>query len=384
MNRPKTLTAAFVRTINQPGRYGDGRGSHGLSLLVRRSANGRITRTWCQRLRIGGRATSVGLGVHPIVTLAEARAKAVANRRAVEQGRDPRRSATVPTFEQALDRVIQLHRSTWKPGGGTEEDWRATVARYVPPALTARRVDQVAVADILATLTPVWANRPETARRVARRISAVMKWSMGAGHRTDNPVPAAVAALPRHDRKAQHYRAIHHSEVAQALEKVRASEASTATKLALELLTLTATRSAETRGMTWDEANLAEALWTIPATRYKTAVAFRVPLSSRAVEVLNEAHGLTGGRGLVFPSPTTRRQLSENTLGKLMAELGIAASAHGMRTSFRSWAAEVAVPREVAEQCLGHVVKGIESAYQRSDLLAQRRAVMEAWSDHVT
>ena len=114
MNRPKTLSAAFVRTVSEAGRYGDGRGGHGLSLLVRPTRNGRLSKTWSQRLRVNGKPVMIGLGAYPIVTLAEARAKCLENRRAVEQGRDPRGEG-VPLFVEAAERVIALHAGSGSP-----------------------------------------------------------------------------------------------------------------------------------------------------------------------------------------------------------------------------------------------------------------------------
>ena len=192
------LSAAFVRTINRPGRYGDGRGGHGLSLLVKATAiPGRWSKTWSQRLRINGRPVMVGLGSYPVVTLAQARRRALENRQALEQGRDPRGEG-VPTFEQAAERVIALHRETWKPGSRSEQQWTSSLGTYVLPKIGAKRVDQINVGDILAVLAEPWSSRPETARRIAQRISAVLTWAVGAGYRADDPTAAAVKALPRH------------------------------------------------------------------------------------------------------------------------------------------------------------------------------------------
>ena len=380
--RPAVLSAAFVRTINRPGRYGDGRGGHGLSLLVKSTAiPGRWSKTWSQRLRINGKPVMVGLGSYPVVTLAQARQRALENRRAAEQGRDPRGEG-VPTFERAAERVIALHRETWKPGSRSEQQWTASLGTYVLPKIGAKRIDQINVGDILAVLAEPWSSRPETARRLAQRISAVLTWGVGAGYRADDPTAAAVKALPRHIDKPQHHRALHHGDVAAALEKVRASGASMASKLGIELLTLTATRSGEVRGARWCEID--GDVWTIPAERMKAKVAHRVPLSSRALEVLAEARSLSDGDGLVFPSPATGRALTNEAFPKLVRELGIGGTAHGMRTSFRSWAAEQGVSREVAEGCLAHAVKGVEGAYQRSDLLAARAEIMERWARYVS
>ena len=134
MNRPRKLTAAFIRSVNRPGRYGDGHGGHGLSLLVKPMTNGRWSKTWSQYARIGGNYTSIGLGSYPAVSLAEARAKALANRKEMAAGRDPRNSG-VPTLTEATEQVIALHRATWKSGSGAEARWRSAFAHHVLPAL---------------------------------------------------------------------------------------------------------------------------------------------------------------------------------------------------------------------------------------------------------
>ncbi|MCY4666109.1 MAG: tyrosine-type recombinase/integrase [Acidimicrobiaceae bacterium] len=379
-SRPKVLTAAFVRTINRPGRYGDGRGGHGLSLLVKQTANGRWSKTWAQRLRIGGRTVSLGLGSYPAVSLALARERALTNRQAVEEGRDPRRRHAV-TFAEAMAAVIDLHRPNWKPTGNTEQQWRSLLAHHIDPTIGPMPVADVAAADVVAVLDRVW-DRPELARRTARRISTTMKWAMGRGLRETDPTSAAVAAMPKHRHRPNHHRALHHGEVADALKKIGASEAAATTKQALELLALTATRPGEVRHATWDEFDLDAAVWTIPASRYKTGTEFRVPLSSRAVELLTEAHDADSD-GLVFPSPVTGRAVSENTYVKLMRDLGMNATAHGFRSSFRSWCSDTAVPRDLAEMALGHAVRGVEGAYARSDMLERRRPLIQEWADYI-
>jgi len=124
-------------------------------------------------------------------------------------------------------------------------------------------------------------------------------------------------------------------------------------------------------------------LWTIPAARYKTSTQFRVPLSTRATEVLTEARNGTTVDGLVFPSPITGRAVSENTYVKLLRDLDIPSSAHGLRATFRSWCSDAGVPRDLAEMALGHVVRGVEGAYARSDMLERRRTLMQQWNDYI-
>ena len=182
----------------------------------------------------------------------------------------------------------------------------------------------------------------ETARRVKQRISAICRWAVAQGHRTDDPAGVAIdAALPRNGVKRRHMPALPYEDVAECIAKVRGSaRASESSKLALEFLVLTAARSGEVRKATWDEIDLDGATWTVPAERMKANREHRVPLSKRALEVLAEAAELADESGLVFPGMRPGRPLSENTHAKLLRELGFEAVTHGFRSSFRDYAAE--------------------------------------------
>ncbi len=175
MKRPRTLNARFVETVSQAGRYGDGRGSFGLSLLVKPQANGRWSKSWAQRLRIGGKAVNLGLGAWPVVSLAEARRAAIENRRALAGGHDPRRKPeAVPTFAEAVETVIGIHSPTWKEAGKSAAQWRASLRSYALPSLGCKSVAEITSGDVLGALIPIWNSKRETARRVRQRISAVM------------------------------------------------------------------------------------------------------------------------------------------------------------------------------------------------------------------
>ncbi len=383
MDRPATLSTSFVRTVKRPGRYGDGRGSHGLSLLVKLAKSGRCSKTWSQRLYIDGRAVMIGLGPYPVVTLAEAREKALENRRQLAQGKDPRHSSAIPTFEQAAEAVIALRAETWRDGGRTAGIWRSSLERFVYPHIGAKCVNEITTADVMRVLLPIWNDKRATATKLKSRISGVMKWAIAQGHRLDNPAGDAIAAaLPRTRAQETHHRSLPHQHVAAAIATVRNSDASPATKLAFEYLVLTATRSGEVRGARWDEIDLESETWTVPGDRTKTGKPHRVPLSGRALRILADAADLADASGLLFPSPTGRK-LSDATMSKLLKEHNIGAVPHGFRSSFCSWCAETGVPREVAEAALGHTVAGVEGAYQRSDLLERRREVLARWADYV-
>ena len=386
MKRPKRLSATFVQTVNVPGRYGDGRGGLGLSLLVKSASVGGFSKSWAQRIRLDGRPANVGLGSYPVVTLAAARAKALANARAVADGRDPRdRRSRAPRFEDAAEKVIEIHAANWKDGGKSAAQWRASLRDYALPKIGRKSVSSITTADVMGILLPIWSAKGETARGIRQRIGAVMKWAVAQGYREDNPAGDAIsAALPKNGTRREHQRALPHAEVASALAGVRESGAYPATALAFEFLVLTACRSGEVRGARWDEVDSGTATWTIPPVRMKAKLEHRVPLAPRVMEILDEARGLDDGGGLVFPSPTGRT-LSDSTLSKLLREIGIGAVPHGFRSSFRDWAAECSdAPREVCELALAHVNSDrVEAAYRRSDLFERRRRLMADWAGYI-
>ena len=383
MKRPRTLSAAFVRTVNQPGVYGDGRGGRGLSLRVHRTLDGRIPKTWRQRVRIEGRLTSIGLGPYPEVTLAEARQKALDNNRGVRLGQDPR-GRGVPTFAEAAKRTIELHRDAWKAGSPLPEQWASTLRLHAAPLLD-KPVDRITSADVLRCLAPIWNSKPAAARKAQHRINAVFRWSIGRNYRTDNPVDHAVEALPKaNGHTTTHHRALPHVEVAAALWAVRRTpDTHPAAVLCVELLVLTAVRPGEARGARWDEIEMDAALGTIPASRMKAGREFVVPLSTGALDVLERARKLSGGSPLVFPS-RTGGPLPVKAPLRVLRRAGVASTLHGFRSSARSWMAESGVPAEVAEACLAHVPRSqVVQAYQRSDLLSRRAKVIQAWCNYL-
>ena len=379
------LTAAFVRNVSKPGRYGDGRGGYGLSLLVRKTANGRTSKIWCQAFNdpITGRPTSISFGKFPIVTLAEARRKALEHRRMIEQGHHPRFGG-VPSFETATDQTIELHSKGWKPGSRTAIQWRNSFEAHAG-RLAGKRIDKITTADVLAVVGPLWAEKPGAAKLLKLRLGQVFKWSIAQGYRSDNPAgEALVAALPKaNGNKRKHYRALHHGEVAEALAKIEGSGTAPATRLAIRFIALTASRTAEVRGARWSEIDTKAGIWTIPGERMKAGRAHRVPLSGAALKVLEDARQRWGTDGLVFPGRQVGKPLGHGSIAGTFRRLELA-TPHGLRSSFRDWCGESGVAREVAEQALAHVVGGTEGAYARSDLLNRRRAVMEGWGSYIT
>ena len=342
---------------------------------------------------IEGRRHDLGLGGWPLVTLNEARDVAFENRRSVRRGvniLETRRRALderrgVPTFAEAAETVLEMQLPAWKDGGLSERHWRASMSKHVLPKLGKVRVDKITVADVVSVIEPLWREKRETGRKMKTRINRVMQWSLAHGYRLDNPVVAAGAILPKGGRRAEHMKALPWQRLPETLAVIRESGAYATTKLGLEFLALTATRSGETRAAQWSEFDLGCALWTIPGERTKTGRSFRVPLSDRAMGILKLAGAYRDGSGLVFPS-MRGRMMSDNTLSKLFRDKGIPAVPHGFRSSFRDWCSEATeAGREVAEAALAHVTGNkAEAAYARSDLLDKRRPLMQQWADHLT
>ena len=375
----KALSAAFLRSA-PPGRHADG---NGLFLYVKPEG----TRSWIQRLVIRGRRRELGLGAVALVSLAEAREVALANRKLARSGGDPlaekRRVQGVPTFAEAARRVVEGKRGGWR-GKHHAHNWLRSLERYAFPRIGPRPVSEVSSADVLEILTPIWHEKPETARAVRQRVRTVLDWAVAMELRLDNPCDRVLPVLGPQNDIVQHHLALPHRDVAAAVATVRASDSATpAVRLAFELLVLTAGRSAEVRLATWDEMDVAGRVWTISAERMKAKREHRVPLCERALEVLAAARSLGDG-DLVFPM-RNGRPIAPSTLVQMLKHHGIAAVAHGFRSSFRDWAAEKTDhPREVIEAALAHVVPNkVEAAYARSDLFERRRLLMDDWARYV-
>ena len=374
----KRLTAGFVR-VAAPGRYCDGQG---LYLYVQSSG----ARSWVQRLVVHGRRRDIGLGSVPLVPLADAREKALVYRRLAREGGDPlaekRRMESMPTFADAALRVLEQKRAGWREGRHPQS-WWTSLERYALPRIGARPVSDVTSAEVLQVLTPIWHAKAQTARRVRERMRAVFEWAVVMELRSDNPCDRVGAVLGRQQAAVEHMRALPHREAAAAVAKVRASAGAPVARLALEFLVLTAARWGEVREAVWTEIDAAAAVWTIPAARMKAKRPHRVPLSRRAVEVLDAARTLGDGP-VVFPG-RAGGPLSEKRLRRLLQRLAVAVVPHGFRSTFRDWAAEETDHRrEVVEAALAHVVQNkVEAAYARSDLIERRRLLMDDWSAYL-
>ena len=380
---PKTgtpLSATAVRNLKEPGKYYD---LHGLFLRIEPTGS----RRWVQRVSVAGRQREIGLGTADLVTLAEARELAVSNKKLARAGGDPlaakQQHVAIPSLNEAIDKVIELNAPTWTNAKHAAQ-FKSTLTNYVTPRLGRRPVNDIQAADILSVLQPIWVDKNETARRVKQRIGTVMKWAIAQGYRTDDPTLALNQVLPKPNRKPKHRASLPYTNVSDCLKVIKNSDAMLSTKLAIELLVLTATRSGEVRLADWNEVDLDARTWTIPAVRMKMKEEHIIPLSDRALDVLQQAKAL-GDAGLIFPGMRSGRPMSDMTMSKLVKELGFPVDIHGFRTSFRTWVQEQTnTAHEVAERALAHkTTNKVEAAYARSDLFEKRRKLMDAWARYL-
>ena len=380
------LTAGWVKRATKPGAYSDG---YGLTLRIDARGNKR----WVQRVTIGGQQRNLGLGSWPLVPLDEAREMALANWREAKEGRDPiaeKRIARVnaemqslPTFEEVARRAIALRRPTWTSEKHADQ-WESSLKTYVFPVIGRALVDAVTTTAVLAILEPIWNAKPETATRVRQRMEVVFDYAIASGWRTDNPAVAVRKVLPRRRGQKKHHPAMPYGELPAFLQTLRASTADTVTKLGLELLILTAARTGEVRFMEWSEVDTEAATWTVPASRMKARREHRVPLSRRALAILEEAQSAGKGSGLVFPS-RKGEPLSNMAFAMLLRRLDVGdAVPHGFRSTFKDWTMEqTSFSWAVVETALAHTLgSATESAYARSDLFDRRRELMETWATH--
>ena len=376
----KALSPAFIRSA-PPGRHADG---NGLYLFVQPSG----TRAWIQRLLIRGRRRELGLGSVALVPLAEARQKALANRKLARQGGDPlaekRRAEGIPTFAEAAMRVLEQKRAGWR-GPRHSQEWISSLRRFAFPRIGKMPVSEVTSADLLEILTPLWHRKVATAKRVRQRLRAVLEWAVALEFRLDNPCDRIGPVLGAQQDVTEHMQALPHREVAAAIRTVRASAAVPAAKLAFEFLVLTAARWGEVRSAEWEEIDRDGRVWTVPARRAKTNRRHRVPLCGRALEILEAAQALGEGAGPLVFTHGGGKPLHDSAVRRLLRELGVGAVPHGFRSSFRDWAAEETDhPREVIEAALAHVVRNrVEAAYARSDLFERRRVLMDDWARYL-
>jgi integrase len=390
------LSPARVKTVKTPGMYPDGAN---LYLRVEQGPLG-PTKSWLFRYVIGGRQRYMGVGPLRDVPLADARAAALAARQQLRDGHDPieirkariaeNRLASIKamTFEEAARACIASHSAGWRNvKHGLQV--RKTIETYALPIIGKLPVQAIDTALVLKIIEPIWETKTETASRLRGRIEAVLDWAKARGLRAgENPARwdgHLDHLLPAKGklRKVQHLRALPYAEVAAFMTELRKDTAISAR--ALEFLILTATRSGEVLGARWPEIDLDARVWTIPAERTKAHREHRVPLSDRAIQILAELHQSRTCE-FVFPGRSFQKPLGQMSLLQVIERLGRTddATAHGFRSTFRTWVAErTNFQREVGEAALGHVNGDrVEASYQRGDLFEKRRRLMDAWAAH--
>jgi len=374
------LTVARIKTLREPGRYVDG---DGLMLLVKASG----AQSWMLRVRIKGDRRDIGLGSTKVMTLAEARAKAIELRRQIAQGIDPiaekkKVEDPVPTFADAARRVHAEQKATWK-NGKHQVQWITTLETYAFPFFGDRLVNTIEGPDIRKALLPIWLSKPETARRVRQRVGAVLDWSYVNGYRaSEAPTRSLSKGLPRQPKDDGHFAAMSFAKIPDFMVKLR--ERVSVARVAMEVLILTAARSGEIRGATWPEVDLKGCLWSIGADRMKMGKAHNVPLSPQAIDAFERAKQFSAPcTHLVFPGIKLKRPMSDMTLLKILRDMDAGVTVHGFRSAFRDWVAEETnVPGEVAEAALAHAnTNKVEAAYKRTDFLEKRRVLMRDWAD---
>jgi integrase len=374
MQRINRLNARAVATLTKHGRHADGGG-----LYLSISHNG--GRRWTFLYSWRGKRVEIGFGSARDVSLARARELAAQARGKLAEGinaKETDRPPSAATFGECADRLIAAMRPSWRSGAHARQ-WEMTLGHYAAP-LRPLLVDEITTDDVLAVLQPLWQRIPETANRLRARIEHVLDAAKAQGLR-DGENPARWRGhldqlLARRKRlEPPHHSALPYADIPEFLRTLRQQRG--VAPRALEFLILTAARTSEVTGARVEE--ITDTTWSIPASRMKSGRAHRVPLSPRALAIVNE---LRNDSGFLFRG--AHGGLTESTMRVLLARIAPEVTVHGFRSTFRDWAAEQTnFPREVCEQALAHLNgSAVERAYRRSDLFEQRRLLMRMWADY--
>lgn len=386
------LTPREAASKTMPGLYGDGAG---LYLQVGPTGG----KSWLFRYMIDRKAKNMGLGPVHTISLAEAREQAQEARKLLLVGIDPveekrKRLAALKvttaktlTFDECAEKYIASHRAGWKnPKHG--DQWVSTLASYASPHFGKLPVDAIDTGMVLKALEAIWRDKAETATRVRGRIESVLNWATVRGYRKgENPARwkgHLDTLLPARSKvaKVQHHAALPYGDMGTFF--VALSQQPGTGAQALRFTILTAARTGETIGAQWDEIDLENALWTVPASRMKAEREHVVPLSGNVLKLL-KALPREENNPFVFIGTRERHGLSNMSMLEVLRRMERSdLTVHGMRSTFRDWAGEqTAFPREVIEHALAHQLKDkAEAAYQRGSLLDKRRKLMEAWATY--
>jgi integrase len=379
----KALSAVKIKNA-KPGRHADG---NGLYLVVDDSG----AKRWLLRTVIRRKRCDLGLGGLVLVSLADAREEAARLRKIARKGGDPlaeRREErrVVPTFEVAAKEVHEAHAVTFRNAKHAAQ-WITTLETYVFPVFGSRQVSEIEPKDILEVLSPIWNQKPETARRVRQRIKTVFDYAKAKGWRSgDNPVEGVSKVLPKHSGKKDHFAALPYAKVPDFVMTLHDANVNVSIKLAFEFLILTVARTSEVLLARWSEIDFDDKLWIVPADRMKAKEEHRVPLSARCLEILNAAQQLFGTSEYIFPGRSPNQPLSNMSYLMALRRMELVnITAHGFRSSFRDWAEEKTnFQNSVIEASLAHTVRNkVEAAYLRTTLLDKRHDLMRAWAAFV-
>lgn len=348
---------------------------------------------------VTGKRRLAGLGTYPEISITDAAKKANTMREAIAKGLDPliekeaeKQREKPPSFAEAAVRVHKELRQAWK-NPKHQQQWLNTVTQYAVPEIGNLTLDQLQPHHFANVLRPIWLTKAETASRLRQRLHAIMAWGWAHGFCTSNPVDVVDHLLPTQPGKA--VRTIHHPAMPWRIipdfwQQHLTKEDYDSSRAILKFIILTASRSGEARGMIWSEVDFDNAIWTIPSSRMKAKMQHRVPLSPAALKIILKQRDL--GSAFVFPSVRSKKPLTDMTITMLLRRLeaasdtkGRLATTHGFRSSFRDWCSENSYPRDLAERALAHTVQNkVEAAYHRTDLLEQRRPMMDKWAEYVS
>lgn len=371
------LTAIKVKNATSRGMYVDG---EGLMLVVKSPTS----RSWILRLQYAGRRRDYGIGSAKKVTLAEARARADNYRRDVAKGIDPltekRAARGIPTFREA---AILAHKEV-TAGLRSERHkqiWLSSLNVYAFPSLGSTRIDQITSSAVVSCLSMIWQEKPETARRVKQRIRAVLDWAATREYR--DFVDFGRIKMPKQGDTKRNFAALAKKDVPSFIALVVSAEP-TIGRLALLFTIATAARSGEVRLATIDEIDFEHKVWTIPAARMKMQREHTVPLPDFAISIVNRAKVLAGDNHdqLLFPA-RSGKPISDMTMTKILRDMGIKATVHGFRSTFKDWAAELNIwPDAASEVALAHGDPDkIRGDYRRTDFWDFRVEMMAAWAN---
>lgn len=386
------LTEKKVRALAKAGRHFD---KDGLYLQILSKKN----RSWLLRYQIDGRERWMGLGSVRDFTLTEARERARKQRQLLRDGVDPieaRRAARaasrlaaakVITFGEAAQQYYDAMQKGWR-NAKHRAQFLSTIKAYANPKLERVAITAVDTALVLQVLDPIWQQKTETANRVRSRIEKVLDWAKSRGYR-DGENPArwkghlqTQLVRPSKIAKAQHHAALPYANVCEFVAALAKREGVAAR--ALEFTILTAVRTGEAIGAKWREIDFDRKIWTIPADRMKAHKEHRVPLSARAVQILEE---LPREGEYVFVGGKANAHLSNMAMAQTLKRMKREdITVHGFRSTFRDWAAECTHHRnEVVEMAMAHTIKSaVEAAYRRGHLLEKRAKLMDDWARYCT